>query len=359
MVGRRRDENMLSRGEDLLFGGDDGKDRGSRPMRAVIILLCVIACLLVLALLVFLVLSSTSAFTISAIDASATAHLSSDDIAKLASVEEGTTLLSIDENKIVANLRRNPWVSDVRLTREFPDSLKIEVSEREVDCLVKMSTASVCWCLGDDEVWIEPINLQVKDGQSADDAALLLAQDMDTLLIVDMPTNVSPVAGEEASDDVLKAVNSYREQLSPEFVANVVRYRASSVESIGVTLSSGVEVSFGAASEIPVKEAIVSELLAKHPNQITFINVRVPSQPTYRKVGSESVTQGTGVVVNPQGNPAQDPSKTTTGNTQDDKAKTDGQPGGDVTEEQEEETSETEEEYVEEPVEYEAETETI
>lgn len=347
MVGRRKDENMLSRGEDLLFGGDDGKDRGSRPMRAVIILLCVIACLLVLALLVFLVLSSTSAFTISSIDASATAHLSSDDIAKLASVEEGTTLLSIDENKVIANLRRNPWVSDVRLTREFPDSLKIEVSERDVDCLVKMSTASVCWCLGDDGVWIEPINLQVKDGQSADDAALLLAQDMDTLLIVDMPTNVSPVAGEEASDDVLKAVDSYREQLSPEFVDNVVRYRASSVESIGVTLASGVEVSFGAASEIPVKEAIVTELLAKHPNQITFINVRVPSQPTYRKVGSESVTQGTGVVVNPQGNPVQD-TNATTGNGQDDKTKTDAKQDETETEGQEDETSETEEEYVEE-----------
>jgi len=283
--------------ERLSFDPDAQLERDHRPIRVLIITLVLIAALLVVALVGFIVLSSTPAFTITSIDAEATEHLTAENIAKLANVEEGTTLLNIDEAAITENLKRNPWVGSVTFVREFPDRLKIVIEERVVDSVVKMSTGSVCWCLGNDFVWIEPINLTVKDGQSADDVALALAREMGSLLVVDVPNSMSPSAGDVASDEVLKAIAAYREQFSDEFEAQIIKFSAASVESIACTLESGVEISLGAPTDIDVKEAVIAELLAKHPNQITYINVRVPSQASYRKLGVESVTSGSGVTV--------------------------------------------------------------
>lgn len=276
---------------------DTQAQRGHRPIRVLIITLVLVAALLVAALVGFIVLSSTPAFTITSIDTESTEHLTADNIAKLANVEEGTTLLTFDEAAILENLRRNPWVGSVSFEREFPDKLKIIVTERKVDSVVKMSSGSVCWCLGDDNVWIEPINLQVKDGQSASDVALALAQDMGALLITDVPTSMSPAAGHSASDEVLKAIASYREQFSDDFASQIVCFSASSVESVACTLKSGVEVSLGAPTNIDVKQQVVEQILSKHPNQVTYINVRVPSQPSYRKLGVETVSEGSGVKV--------------------------------------------------------------
>lgn len=295
---RSDDDTRRARGsERLSYERDARPSRDGRPMRVVIITLVLIAALLVVALVGFIVLSSTPAFTITSIDAEDTEHLTAENIAKLANVEEGTTLLNIDEGAITENLKRNPWVGSVTFVREFPDRLKIVIEERVVDCVVKMSTGSVCWCLGNDSIWIEPINLTVKDGQSADDVALALARDMGSLLITDVPTSMSPSAGETASDEVLVAVAAYREQFSEEFGAQIIKFSAASVESIACTLENGVEISLGAPTDIDIKEAVITELLAKHPNQITYINVRVPSQPSYRKLGVESVTGGSGVTV--------------------------------------------------------------
>ena len=149
--------------------------------------------------------------------------------------------------------------------------------------------------MGNDNVWIEPVNLTMKDGQSANDVALSLAQQMGALLVYDVPTSVSPSAGSASTDEVLKAVNAYREQFSEDLSSQIVSFSAPSVESISCLLKSGVEVSLGSPVSIDVKEAVITEVLAKHPNQVTYINVRVPSQPSYRKLGTESVAPGTGV----------------------------------------------------------------
>ncbi len=276
------------------------RDAAPRPdhggVSRLIVVLVVLAALLAAALVGYIVLSSTPAFTIASIDAEDTEHLSRENIAKLANVEEGTTLLTLDTELITQNLKRNPWVKSASFVREFPDKLKIVVTERKVDCLVKMDMGSVCWCLGDDNVWIEPVNLTVQDGQSTNDVALALAQQMDALLILDVPDSMSPEAGSTATDEVLQAIALFREQFSKEFREQIVRFSCSSVESIACTLKSGVEISLGSPTNIGVKESVVREIMQKHPNQVTYINVRVPSQPSYRKLGIDSVDEGTGII---------------------------------------------------------------
>lgn len=271
--------------------------REVKPVRKVIMVLISLAALLVAALVTYVILASTPAFTITSIDAEDTEHLNREDIAKLADVEEGTTLLTLDEATITTNLKRNPWVGSVTYKREFPDRLKIVVNERRVDCVVKMSASSVCWFLGEDNIWIEPSNLTVRDGQSTDDVALALAQDNEALLITDVPTSMSPSAGSVATDEVLKAVALYREEFSSDLSKQIACFSVASTESMACTLKNGVVISLGAPSNIDLKEQVILEILKKHPNQVTYINVRVPSQPTFRKLGVESVSEGSGVTV--------------------------------------------------------------
>ena len=259
-------------------------------MRVVVVVAIVAAVLGV----VFLVLSNTSTFQITSIDAVASDHVSADDIQKLAKVEEGTTLLNVDTNAITQNLMKNPWVESVSVEREFPDKLKISVTERTVEAVVVMSSRSVAWYLGEGEVWLEPVNLDVSDGQSADDVALEKATSVGAILITGVPATVDPVAGSKATDDVITAVRSYLDGFSSDFASQIVSFTAPSEASISCVLSSGVEVSLGSPTDISSKEEVVTSLLAEYPDELTYINVRVPSSPSYRRIDSTNVTAGTG-----------------------------------------------------------------
>lgn len=266
------------------------------PVRGIAITIGVICILLLVGAISLVVLSHTDAFTITSIDAEASEHVSSEDIAALAGVPEGTTLLNYDEAAIVANLKRNPWIADVSISRAFPDRLRVTVTERTVRAYVMMNSGSVTWCMGDDGVWVEPIKFEVGEGQSIAEAALAASIETGALLITDVPQTVNPMAGQPADDEVFQAINSYHEEFSDELWNQIVSINASSVEGISCILESGIEISLGSPTSITAKETVIQQLLSKYPNRLTYINVRVPASPSYRMVETESVEGGTGAI---------------------------------------------------------------
>lgn len=233
-------------------------------------------------------------FTITSIDTQATEHLTEADIANLAGVAEGTTLLNIDSEAVVANLKKNPWVMSATVHREFPDKLGIEVQERRVSALVLMSTSSFAWYVGEGNVWLEPATLTLSEGQTAKDAAQAIANERGALLVTDVPATVNPSAGSEVSDEVLLAVGSYLAELPEEISSQVVYFSASSLESISCVLASGIEVSLGSPTHIEQKATVLSQILEQYPGEITYINVRTPENPSYRRIDSSTVQPGSG-----------------------------------------------------------------
>ena len=253
--------------------------------------IAVVAVILAIALSV---MRTLPVFTISSIDTEATEHLSEQDIANLAGVVEGTTLLSVDEEVVEQNLMRNPWVAEVHVRREFPDKLGIEVRERQIDSLVLMSTSAFAWYIGQGNVWLEPATLDISDGQTAKDAAQALAIAKGAIFIIDAPATVNPQAGGEVTDDVLLAVDTYRRELPEEISSQVVYFSASSLEGISCVLTSGVEVSLGNPTQIEQKAAVLTQILEQYPGEITYVNVREPSTPAYRRIDSGTVQPGSG-----------------------------------------------------------------
>lgn len=247
------------------------------------------------ALVVFLLLSVSPVFMITDIETTGSAHVSQDSVAKLAQIPEGTTLLNVDESAVESNIKKNPWVESISIERKFPNTLSISVNEREVGAIVLMNSGSVAWYIGTDGCWIEPVTLDRSNGQTSEAAALALATSTGCILIKNVPATVQPVAGSKATDDVIQAVFDYQDGFSSSFSSQIVSYTANSVASLSCLLSSGVDVSLGAATSIATKEAAVTAILNEHPGTVTYINVRVPTNPSYRDIDSDKVGQGTGV----------------------------------------------------------------
>ena len=255
----------------------------------------VVAAFLLVALVGYLVLSYTPAFTITKVETTATKHISRASIAKLAKVPKGSTLLNLDEDKVTRNLKKNPWVGSVTYERKYPDTVRIVVRERKVSALVVMSAGDVVWYLGEGNVWIEPASIKVGESDSIDDLALAAAQKAGVMLITDVPASITPVAGSTVNSEVLNGVASYREQFGEKISSQIVSFSAVSVDSIGCTLKSGVQVSLGSPTNISSKEAVLAQILEKYQGKLTYVNVRVPTRPAYRLVDSDNVEQGTGV----------------------------------------------------------------
>ena len=261
-------------------------------MRRVAIGAAVIASLGLVALVALLVMAQLPVFVITGIDAQASEHVSAETIAKLAAVDEGTTLLSVDTGAIAENVSQNPWVKSVNITREFPDKLGVSVEERSVAAIVVCGAGTSAWSLGDDGVWIEPTQLDTSVSDDVTTQALVKAEELGCLLITNVPTSVNPAQGSASTDDAILDVLSYQQQLPDEITSQAQVYYAASSGSISVILKSGLEVSLGSATDVSAKAQALLEIMANYGDQLTYVNVRVPSKPAYRKVADGTTLTG-------------------------------------------------------------------
>lgn len=283
--------------DTTLIGRSSGRNSRQRATGALRIIAIVSGSLLVVLIifgLVVALLSNTSMFSVRQVDAYDTEHLSAENIAKLADIEDGTTLLNVDVSKIEQQLKKNPWVGSVNVHRVYPDTLRLEVHERVPAYYVVIGTGGNGWLMGDDGVWIEPLQVEEHTGHDASDTALKQAESMGLMLISDVPASVSPKPGTPSTDACIESVMAFRNQLTAKFKDQIVSYAAPSEDDIACTLDNGIEISMGSPSNIDSKEMVAQGILDEYAGQVIYINVRIPSRPTYRRVNSKYVDMGSG-----------------------------------------------------------------
>lgn len=66
-------------------------------------------------------------------------RLTREEVMELAGVKEGDGMLSLNLRAIGDQLRKNPWLEQVKVRRYFPHTLSIELSEREPVAVVNMN----------------------------------------------------------------------------------------------------------------------------------------------------------------------------------------------------------------------------
>lgn len=280
--------------DTTLIGKGGGRQRITGAFRIIAIVSGSLLVVFIILSLVVALLSNTSMFSVRQVDAADTEHLSAENIVKLAAIENGTTLLNVDVSKIEQRLKKNPWVGSVEVVRAYPDTLRLVVHERTPAYYVVMGTGGAGWLMGDDGAWIEPLQIEEHSGHDATDAALKQAKSMGLMLIAEVPASVSPKPGAPSTDPCIDAVMAFKNQLTAGFKDQIISYSAPSEDDIACTLDNGIEISLGSPSNIDSKEMVAQGILDEYAGQVIYINVRVPSRPTYRRVDSKYVGSGTG-----------------------------------------------------------------
>lgn len=247
------------------------------------------------------ILANSPLFAATDIQVKGSDHVEVETARALIEVPEGTTMFNVDEKAIYDSLKAIPWVKGVDVKREWPHTLVVTPVERKMRVIAFITADEVAWAIGEDGTWIAPLSLvfamdaegnevalnddgSVPEGAAqlpAFEAALRIAQNSGSLLLTDVPSDISPKGGEPVNAKVVLAGLDYANGFSDEFVAQIKDISVASVEAISANLVSGVEVSLGKPQNIVEKERVVTKLLAEHQG-VTYINVREPGAYTFR-----------------------------------------------------------------------------
>ena len=158
------------------------------------------------------ILANSPLFAATDIQVKGSDHVEVETARALIEVPEGTTMFNVDEKAIYDSLKAIPWVKGVDVKREWPHTLVVTPVERKMRAIAFITADEVAWAIGEDGTWIAPLSLVVAvDGEGnevalnddgsvpegaaqlpAFEAALRIAQDSGSLLLTDVPSDISP-----------------------------------------------------------------------------------------------------------------------------------------------------------------------
>lgn len=227
----------------------------------------------------------SGAFPIKEVQVIGSEHLTQEDVAKIAAVPEGSTMLRVSTSEIKDRLEASPWVKSASVSRQLPDTLQITITERQMAAAVEITSTKdrqdELWAIDENSVWLMEIPDEGTD--AAENVPSSVYTDLERVFVIsDVPYGAAPVAGAKCTDKpVLNALKIAR-GLSTELRDQVVQIAATSDHDTTIKLEDGVEISFGDAEDIRTKERICLELMEQYPGAIVHINVRVVDRPTWR-----------------------------------------------------------------------------
>jgi cell division protein FtsQ len=226
-----------------------------------------VAVALALALAVYglLQLRHARTFAVRDVKVSGLSEVSTDTVLSLAAIPSGATLLDANREAIASRVEQEPWIASATVSRDFPHTLVIRVTERKPGAWVALSKR-VSWLVSTDGTWLKPRS-------KSDTLTLPVVTDVEGLT----PTVGKPVGSEEVSNAL-----AVLRQLSPKLSALVRFASAPSVEKTALVTKNGIQIFVGPATEMKKKDAVVRAILAQQKGKIVYINVRTPDRPTWR-----------------------------------------------------------------------------
>lgn len=102
--------------------------------------------------------------------------------------------------------------------------------------------------------------------------------------IVDVSPSVSPEIGAYCSDDAVNNAIDVVAAMTTDLKNEVKNVKATDPNSTNLILKNGVEIAVGTADNLREKERVCKELIEKYSGRISYINVRNPSNPTWRTI---------------------------------------------------------------------------
>jgi cell division protein FtsQ len=209
----------------------------------------------------------TPLFGLSEVRIVGTQALDRSQVLAVSGVRLGEPYLGLDLEAIRRRVAALPRVGAVRVTRDYPSTLRIAVRER-------LPVASVS---ADGAYW-----LVAADGTVLDSVVGARPAGLPYVAHVPLPDGVragSRLPPGNPLANALTALGGMRSQLKRE----VVGVRAGSIDGLEFTLKDGSRVLYGLAVDQPAKDTavlLIRRQLAREKREVQRIDVRNPSAPT-------------------------------------------------------------------------------
>ena len=232
-------------------------------------------------------LYNSPAFTIQNVEVEGVEHLTADEMSQLANVPTDTTLLRVDTETIRNRLKQTAWVEDATVTRKFPDTIKITVTEREIEAIVEIPNRSGSstkkWAIAKDHIWLMPI--PEPGSEAAKTTSEKIYEDAEAALhITDVPYGTEAEIGQPCQDSNVNNALDIIAGMTTDLANHVETVSAAGPAETTLLLDSGVEIAFGKAENIRDKERVILQILEENPDSVAYINVRLVETPTWRSI---------------------------------------------------------------------------
>lgn len=263
------------------------RKRAKRTSRRYLLRAFIVLAVIVALLAGWAALYNSPAFSIQNVQVNGVEHLTSEEMSALANVPGDTTLLRVDTATIEKRVEQNAWVADAQVNRLFPDTLQINVTERTIYSVVEIPTSGGSsvkkWAISSDHIWLMPI--PDADSDAAKTTSSKVYEDAASVIhIVDVPIGTKAEIGAECSDAIVNNALDVLAGLTTDLSNQVVQVSAAGTAETTLLLQSGVEIAFGKAEDIRDKERVILEILKENEDNVTYINVRMVQNPTWRAV---------------------------------------------------------------------------
>ncbi|GAA4903614.1 hypothetical protein GCM10025789_23220 [Tessaracoccus lubricantis] len=192
-------------------------------------------------------------FAAQQVSVSGVSLLTTDEVAAAAQVSLGEPLLTQDLGAVTERVQDLPAVRSVEVSRQLPDTVAIEVTER---------TAAFLRERDGQYDWIDDEGVAFHRTPAPAEGDLLAV-----------------VAAVEDQQRLLADVATVARHIPPELRPEVVAVQAAAVDRISFTLEGGRTVVWGSADESELKAQVVSALLSV---EATVYDVSAPGHPTTR-----------------------------------------------------------------------------
>ncbi|HEV8164469.1 MAG TPA: FtsQ-type POTRA domain-containing protein [Actinomycetota bacterium] len=208
----------------------------------------------------------TPLFGLSAVRVTGTRAVPQAEVLAVSKVRIGEPYLGIDLAAIRARVATLPRVVDVEVTRDYPSSLRIAVTERPA--VASVSSGALFW-------------LVAADGTVLDSAAAR-PPELPYVAGVPLPGGLRPGSRLPPGNELANALSALG-GMDPKLEREVTGVAARSLDSLEFTLKDGTRVLYGLAVDQPAKDAavlLVRRTLKGEGREAQRIDVRNPSAPT-------------------------------------------------------------------------------
>jgi cell division protein FtsQ len=188
-------------------------------------------------------------------------HVVRTEILRIAAITNETNVFTLDADASEVRLEGNPWIAEATITKDLPSRLVIDIDERVAVAVVE--SGGVLRLVADDGALLEAALPRVAAG----------------LPVIASTDEQGLEPGADAVEGAARAIDA----MAPSLRRRIDGVSILADGQLRVDLSSGAEVAYGEAVDLPEKAMALRALLdyaAENRAWVISADVRVPSAPT-------------------------------------------------------------------------------